>query len=274
MYMKILLVSLMLLLTACSHNSKMVPSKHDVVVTRYYDGYEVYKTNENKFYLMKNKKLISSSLNFIVRLSDGRFQLLTKENKLEYLLKKSEAYVKHYERSQIIECGSSMSTYHFKIEETPKYYKLLANKYTFSDRPSSENEKFETLTMVNKNEVDKLFFINEKDELSYSEGSSNESNLLFFKKGTKVGQWGTIVDEYNVKKKTRLKFISNTPRLSYDRIDYNNLHIDNNNLKGFLNNEAKYLTLDETDEGYLFQFTIPNGKRGYVDRYGNEYLQK
>lgn len=270
---KIGFFSLVLLLTACVPNNKVTVNKQDIKVSKYYDGYEVYRTKDNTFYLMKNKKLLSSNLNFIARLADGRFQVINRNNKLQYLLEKSELYVKYNAKSQIIECGSSMNSYHFKIVETPNHYKLLANKYTFSARPSSQNEKFEILTLINKNEVDKLFFINKKSEISYSEGSRNESNLLFFKKGTKVGHWGTIIDKYDEKKKTRLKFLINNSRLLYDKINYKNLHIENNKLKGFLNQKAKYTSLKEMNEGYLFRFTLANGKRGYVTGNGREYLE-
>ena len=209
--------------------------------------------NSTKYYqLLKNNEIIWLDLNSnISKLKPNTSLLIT-------VCGTVESY-----RNRIIQnSDKSITTLEFK--ETDNYLKKR-NDTTY-DLTSQIGKKI-------------LVFLNNSATLEYdanSNFSKNLNNSIFFEK-LQDGRYNIIKLEFksNVIKTVLVENIENKYDLSNKNNNFNPFIFNKQNLFGYypINLDAKYIYLNPLNMNFA-KFMLPNGKSGWLDINGNEYLDK
>lgn len=155
-------------------------------------------------------------------------------------------------------CGT-VPHYEVTISKGDDYF-FVKREETFMSR---NGEDIETIDSIPLKKVDDLFLGNMSTSLRYNSNYFYEQNIAFrphrliYKKGNKYGVW------------------DDSTRTLADSIQLieNMFLFTSNGLMGYIDihTSGKYKELGAF-VGHLARFTLPDGKKGYIDISGNEYL--
>jgi hypothetical protein len=173
-------------------------------------------------------------------------------------------------------CGNGLMTHHVSIIKSNSSIKVEASA-THIDDPEKKQykdaNKTQLVVKVVKNKADELFFQNNDKQITFSENYSEPKNTIYYKKGNKYGFLGTMSV---VRKKHKIVYLfkKSKDHQKYDILKFKKkerLLLGKNGLLGYYKlTPIKYKTLGDFKES-LARFTLPDGRKGYIDLKGNEY---
>ena len=251
--------------------------ENTLVLYKSYTHFEVYQDMYQQFYIRQDGKIIHKELKFLAPLyeADGLdenyLQILDTHNTMH----KVTLFTK--EKWDVTTPFGMEEVYEYAIKRGKRYYKVFAR--TLED--VGEKSKAQLVAKVPVKSVDSLFFSNKKEKItikstSLSMGVSNLSDTaLFYSKAGKYGYFGEIQNDVK-EDEVRFHFVrSKESKILYDDVTmtFGTLRVKKEGLWGFYKiTRIKYKTLDETFDGYLARFALPDGRKGYVSDKGQEYF--
>ncbi len=215
---------------------------------------EVFKDDKKKiFKITSDGKVIYDHLKF-VDYAEGALQVLTNKNELIYIDKELNK-TSFPEEIEEYYCGT-VDDYFVEIIEKEKHF-LVEKTINFID--SKKATKKVIIHSVPKENIKEISFLTKEKRIRYDENSFFPETLLI---ETKDGEKGVKANGETTE--------------YYDEIKVTNfihVKVKKNNLWGYYNTtDIKYKKLDK----YIFNlasFELQNGKKGFIDSSGNEYLE-
>lgn len=250
--MKKLLLHLIILITFFAHSQQK-----DSLKFQFGNNFSVYKKPEKKsFYITDvNHKIVFSKLKYVSHLG-SYIQVLDKKNNLIFIdVKGQKAENLNFGYSM---CGT-VSNYIYEIIERNGYFIITQNE-NFFDYNDSEPPK--AIDSVKSDGIDKIYFHNNNRKI---EINAND----YFASRTKVVPSAIIVI-----KNGKQGLLFKNELIYYEKVEFEDgrFRIKLNGLLGYYQMlSPKYKELGNFNFN-LARFKLPNGKYGYVDQRGNEYL--
>lgn len=216
------------------------------------NNFKVYKNSKNlTFKITRNDTIIYDNLKFVA-LAERSLQVLNENNELLYLNDKLKV-VSYPEKFQELYCGTVDDFWTEIIEKEKKY--LIQR--TTDPIDSRETIKKEIIDTIYKENIKDIYFLTKEKRISYDENFFFPETLIIETKDNKIG------------------IRSNNSTKYYDEIkltDTFEIKVRKNNLWGYINTEIKYKRLNDFVYN-LASFELENGKKGFIDNEGNEYLK-
>jgi len=237
----------------CDSNLKQKDTKiqKDSIVSigQLYTNVFVFKNTKNKTYFVRNKlnKTLLKNLNYFGRI-DGGFQALTNENEIVFYNLKLKKLNQAPEPEFLGVCGN-VSSWKVKIEEKGDNY--IVKK--LEGHSGSYGGKWQSIDSIPKLDSKDIYFLNKTKSIEY------DGNFYYPE---------TIIIAYGnnfVIRKNKKTFV-------FDTVDIPSLKVKCNGLFGYFERtEIKYTKLDSFQYN-LAQFELPDGRKGYINLLGNEFL--
>lgn len=220
------------------------------------ENFEVFKNNKKNTYFItdEKEKIVFKKLKYCGNLNGSILQALDKNNNIIYFNSKIEK-IKRPKQIIYTVCGSG-SVYHLEILEQKQFYEIKKSTKKHFINGKQEEKVLFTFSFP-KNDFDKIYLINGKKQLEYPDYDIYPM-IVIYEKGLSYG------------------VISNADTDFYDEISIKGkyLKVKKNNLWCYYNftNKVKYKTLDDFIDDLAY-FELTDGKSGYLDKHGNEYLK-
>jgi len=265
--------------------TKRVPSREETIHSKdilfsKFGFYQQYQRKDGTFYLVQNGKTIYDNLKYVKILSQEAYghkvQILDRQNRERIVfIKANEAQAVMLPPGPF--CGNGLMTHKANIVDSKEFIKVEA---IVSDIEESEKRQYKDadkthlVTKVAKSKADTLFFQNNKKQITFSENYSKPESTLYYKKGGKYGFLGTLSV---VRKKNKIvyTFKKSSDHKKYDILEFKDkgrILLGRGGVLGYDKlTPIKYKTLGNFKES-LARFTLPDGRKGYVDLKGKEYL--
>ncbi len=141
-----------------------------------------------------------------------------------------------------------------KIIEKDNYYLIERTTEPIDTRKKTKKEIIDTIA---KHNVKEIYFLTKEKSISYDENFFYPETVIIETNDNKIGIRSNNLTEY------------------YDEIDFSNpfaIKVKKNNLWGYRNTKIKYKKLNKFVYA-LASFELENGKKGFIDHNGNEYLE-
>jgi hypothetical protein len=131
---------------------------------------------------------------------------------------------------------------------------------------------------VSKSKVDELFFKKNKKQLMFETNDNQFQRTVYYKKGSKYGFWGYLSVNYKFKANRQNRVVYSFKKSKnlqqYDMLQFKDkerIILGRNGMLGYYKiTPIKYKALGDFKES-LARFTLPDGRKGYIDLEGNEY---
>jgi len=231
---------------------------------------EVYIYNQRLDLISpKNTKAVHFGLHY----EKSNCQILTDKG-VKWLHQSGEVLTEKKEQVFIV-CGT-VADYYFEIEETEENFLLRERQNLLFVGGTDDMQRN---ILFSKEEFDKVYFLTETKELAF-DGNSNHlavyelpGKFYYYLIVKKDNKYGLLEVEKN---ENGLNFITHLP-IKFDNIKplgyYLPIMYEQNGLYGYypMNQEVRYKKLEPFD-GFFAPFTLPNGKKGWIDLKGKEYL--
>lgn len=219
-----------------------------------YANVNLYKNNTNNTYFIKNNlgKIKLENLYFFSRIQGG-FQALNKDNEIIYYNLKLEKSIDTILKPEFYGVCGNVPCWKLTIEERKNDY-VIKKKAGHS---GSYDAKWANIDSISKNNnIIDVNFLNKTKELQYDGNFiSPETILIKYDKGFGIR--------------------TNYKTYSFDTIDTSSsIKVGCNQHFGYFEiSEIKYKRLDSFKYNLAY-FELDNGKKGYIDRLGNEYYKQ
>ena len=219
-----------------------------------YSDINLYKNNQDNTYLVKDNsgKIRLKELHYFSRISGG-FQALNKANEIIYYNLKLKKTPKHPKPEFLGLCGN-VACWKLRIKDMTTYYRV--EKLSGYSRSYKADEKWKMIDSITKqNGITDVNFLYKTKTMENDENRYlSEIIIINYKNATGIRK----------DKKT----------FTFDSIDSSKLPIKvkcKGDFGYFGITEIKYKKLDAFVYN-LALFELDNGKKGYIDNTGNEYL--
>lgn len=246
------------LLIGCGSNT----SKPDVSKTQHHQEEEqwnnIKKEPNGTYSIIVDGKKKYTNLKYAVQLGEGEsVEVLDVYNKKKIL-------------HGIMAAGCSFSPIeipainrHYKIVKKAQNWELYMDEYIQISREERKNILIGT---VSKSEVDRIYFYDNRHQLKYHSDCLLK-NKIYYQKGSQYG----VLGEIRCNDTCRLKRANGTLFDSIKMVSDCMFKVKRNGLVGYLHiTKIKYKNIGKYDKT-LARFTLPDGRKGYVDSKGNEY---
>lgn len=247
----------MLLLCCCTLPIVMANGQSKDKLLFSENNYAVYqKTGTKTYYLKKGNKIIQKDLRFCRSVGNG-FQVID-ENGAMYFLDEKLKRKNTLKPTPFLLCGT-VADYELRIKETADHF-IIFQRETYFNRDGKIPPR--EMARISKKDADRVFFLNKKTVFNFT-GDFN------------IGKLAKADPSIIAYIKNGRYFIWNDPAHdNYDFIAFSQAlaALKKGKLKGYYGLSAvKYTTLGSFDH-YLAGIELPDGRKGYLDTEGNEYL--
>ncbi len=264
---------LVLFLLGCATTT---PSSSDALVNDY-GYYKIYKKNKS-FYVIQNGSVIYENLKYVSPGVD-KIYALNKNNK-KTILKVKYKEVTPSKDLPLLVCGNSEYLQTISIEEKKHSLNIMAKvELSYSGKKIKDNRQ---IIAILKSKADRIYFSDNTTKLDI-DGETLSNVYLYFQNGAKYGFLGKIDSSY-ANGKFIHTFIKNSNTMLYDKLTIvdawaGHFLLKKDALFGYYFRDdnrmipLKYklpLVFDFNEYG-LARFELSDGRKGYVDKKGNEY---
>ena len=242
----------------CDSNLKQRNTKVNkdsiIPIGQLYRNVFVFKNSKHNEYFVENNsgKVLLKGLNYFGRI-DGGFQALNKKNEIVFYNLKLKELNQAPEPQFIGFCGN-VSNWKVKIEEKEDYYivrKLEGHSGNYGD-------VWQKTDSIPKSDTKDIYFLDKTKNIEFNENFYFPETIII----------AYMDSSYGIRK--------NQKTFLFDAVDFSNtpIKVKCNGLFGYFETtEIKYKKLD-TFTYNLAPFELDDGKKGYVDNFGNEYFDK
>ena len=248
-----------------------------------YGFYQQYQRKDGTFYLVQNGKIIYDNLKYVKILSEEahghKLQILDKQNRARIV------FIKADEAQSVLPtgvfCGNGSMAHKADIVRRKHHIQIEVKIASTDDdilQQYKDVNKTHSVIKVSNRKVDELFFNKNEKQLIFETNDNQFERTVYYKKGSKYGFWGYLSANYkfkaNRKNKVVYSFKKSKNLQQYDMLQFKDkerIIVGKNGMLGYYKiTPIKYKTLDDFKES-LARFTLPDGRKGYVDLKGNEY---
>ena len=272
---QIIFIGLMML--GCSSSSVNHPtSQRKLVSDQIY--YKIYK-EQGRIYIVQNGKVLYKNLKYVFA-SGGTLYVLNEHNQKRVLKvsvpKENEGY--GYPAPEIPIDEKALHA--FTIYNTSTGSKITGKATTSGGTIEFDRE----ILSIPKSKADRIFFEGDKSQLAIRQYGIPALNLYYQKDG-RYGFLGKI--DSSSRSRFDYKFHGSSNTGLYDKITkidkFDQFLLKRGTLYGFWFRrrgnpviEPKYASLGSFDleRFHLARFSLPDGRKGYVDTKGNEYYDE
>ena len=248
-----------------------------------YSFYRVYKRESGRLYVVQNGQVLYDDLKYVAlkkKLPAGNeVVMINGSNQLQKVLIKSDEVQTDLliGNPPVLMCGNGIRSFKTKAVTKANQIEIILQDITSDNEPKKNALKVAT---ISKRKADRLFFQNNKSQITYMPGSwfsdntRLNSDYLFFQKGNQYGFLGEIVEKYKKNKPVAYYLKKSKDKKLYEElklIDNNYLLLKRKGLYGYYNTtKIKYKSIGKFVDN-LARIELLDGRKGYVDTKGNEY---
>ena len=248
----------MLLLCCCTLPIVMVNGQSKDKLLFSENNYAVYQNTGTKtYYLKKGNKIIQKDLQFCKSVGNG-IQVIDQSGDM-YFLDATLTRKKTIESTPFFVCGT-VPHFELSVKETADDFIIIQKETFFNYEGKIAPEE---IGRISKKKADKVFFLNKKTTFNFTGNFSIGSLLPADPRLVIYSQKG------------RYGILGNPSHWLYDYITISNnlVAVKKDGLKGYYGiSGLKYKTLGTFDH-YLAGIELPDGRKGYLDTEGNEYVK-
>ena len=241
--------------------------------------YKIYKNENQRFCVIQDGKTVHQNLNYASAYGDSSVVALDAKNKVKILKLKQPKQTNSQNELLPLECGNGEYTHRLTVEKKNDHLDLMA-MVGVSGEMERVVQKNKRIVSIPRAKADRIFFAENRSKMEIDSETIGPV-YLYFQKGTHYGFLGKVHSVYE-NEKFIYTFTKSKNTMLYDgmQAEYGgNVSLYKNGLAGYYFREEnrmiaiKYKSFQAYNFTYgkLARFELPNGRKGYVDRKGNEY---
>jgi len=258
------------------HRDHDKQKKSDKLIT-HVNFYKAYQRKDGKYYIVQKSKVLYDDLKYfhiLHRDSNGTaIQIIDSHNRAKKIFIVADEPQHPMDYIPLI-CGNGVITHHVSVVDKGKTLDVeVVFHWTDEEQYQKDVNKTHRVVRISKNQADKVFFKEHKNQITFDENYNNPQPMLYYQKGMKYGFLGNIVVK-RTKKSVEYSLKKSKDKKLYDALvfeNYSKIRLKCHSLSGYHNlTKIKYKSIGKFDKN-LARFELLNGKKGYVDLKGVEY---